>query len=767
MRGAAEIAELVSRGELDPVAVVEEALERIAGDADLNAIMVTNGERALGRARAGVSGRLAGVPLLVKDLIDVAGLRTSFGSKIYAERIAETTAPSVRALEAEGAIVVATTTCDEFAWGVSGQNTHWGDTQNPHRPGRVTGGSSSGNAAALAVGMGALALGTDTGGSVRIPAGACGVVGFKTPFGAITTEGVFPLVPALDTVGPMARSVEDCALAWSVLTGEPMPEPRLEGKRIGKLVRFPSTGELEPAPRDPRADDLPGEEVELPEPEADVWPVFYAGAAESHRATYPARADDYGPSIRAKLVRAVAHDAGGRAACARGDGGVAARGGGGPSRRHHRLAGARPPGAAGHRHARARVPDPVLGLRARVQLPRLAGDRDRRDPARRARPADAARSRARVGSVGAPGNLRCMVEGPAVTLDDDHAPAVRIDALEMFVDLLARVEEDGSSDAFYGRLCEAACELTSMDRAVIFRYDEAQRRVRAAGTHNLPLEVFAGVYFTVESAPIARQALMEDRVLEVPEGTELELPEQYRDLLRGGLLVCTPIAASGRWSGVILSDRAGSAPLSDAERYLLWTIGKVAALATSARIATRNQELAHQLQERIDLAREIHDGVIQRLFGVSMAFSADQELSAEARGRIGEELNGALQDLRRALGRPLGRTSRPTQTTLRGRGRPPRRPAPRARHRAGRERRGPGSARAARAVGADRGDPQRAQARRPDRGRRDAAAHRSRLRDGDLQRRRARAAATGERHGAAARGARGDPGRRHHRVRRT
>ena len=173
-----------------------------------------------------------------------------------------------------------------------------------------------------------------------------------------------------------------------------------------------------------------------------------------------------------------------------------------------------------------------------------------------------------------------MVEGPAVTLDDDHAPAVRIDALEMFVDLLARVEEDGSSDAFYGRLCEAACELTSMDRAVIFRYDEAQRRVRAAGTHNLPLEVFAGVYFTVESAPIARQALMEDRVLEVPEGTELELPEQYRDLLRGGLLVCTPIAASGRWTGVILSDRAGSAPLSDAERYLLWTIGKVAALAT-------------------------------------------------------------------------------------------------------------------------------------------------------------------------------------------
>jgi signal transduction histidine kinase len=257
-----------------------------------------------------------------------------------------------------------------------------------------------------------------------------------------------------------------------------------------------------------------------------------------------------------------------------------------------------------------------------------------------------------------------MVEGPAVTLDDDHAPAVRIDALEMFVDLLARVEEDGSSEEFYGRLCEAACSLTSMERAVIFRYDEAQRRVRAAGTHNLPLEAFAGVRFTVETAPIARQALVEDRVLDVPESPGLELPERYRTLLREGLLVCTPIAASGRWTGVILSDRPGDAPLTDNERYLLWTIGKVAALATHARIATRNQELAKQLQERIDLAREIHEGVIQRLFGISMAFSADQELSLDARRRIGEELNGALQDLRTALGRPLGRTARPTQTTL-------------------------------------------------------------------------------------------------------
>ncbi len=350
-----------------------------------------------------------------------------------------------------------------------------------------------------------------------------------------------------------------------------------------------------------------------------------------------------------------------------------------------------------------------------VQLPRLAGDRDRRDAARRARPADAARGRARVGSVGAPGSLRCMVEGPAVTLDDDHAPAVRIDALEMFVDLLARVEEDGSSDAFYGRLCEAACELTSMDRAVIFRYDEAQRRVRAAGTHNLPLEVFAGVHFTVESAPIARQALDGGpRPRRAREHAGSSCPRPYRDLLRDGLLVCTPIAASGRWTGVILSDRAGSAPLSDAERYLLWTIGKVAALATSrahrhAQPGARPPAAgAHRPRARDPRRRD--PAAVRRLDGVL--------------GRPGAVGGGARPDRRGAQRRAAGPAARarpparadvaPDADDAAGRGRAPRRPAPRARHRAGRERGGPGAARAARAVGADRGDPQRAQARRPD-----------------------------------------------------
>src|SRR4051794_19795532 len=154
--------------------------------------------------------------------------------------------------------------------------------------------------------MGALALGTDTGGSVRLPAAGCGVVGFKPPHGVVSADGVFPLAPSLDTVGPMARTVEDCALAWAVLAGEPVPEPRLEGKRLGRLVRPPDLGVGgEAAAGDRRVDALPGEPVELPVPPGDVWPVFYGEAAAVHRTTYPARAGEYGPIIRPKLERAV------------------------------------------------------------------------------------------------------------------------------------------------------------------------------------------------------------------------------------------------------------------------------------------------------------------------------------------------------------------------------------------------------------------------------------------------------------------------------
>jgi aspartyl-tRNA(Asn)/glutamyl-tRNA(Gln) amidotransferase subunit A len=293
---------------------VAEALERIAARPELNAVITTCGDEALARARAGVSGRLAGVPLLVKDLIDTAGVRTTYASAIYRDHVPARSAPAVTALEAEGAIVVAKANADEFAWGTCGQNVHYGDTVNPAAPDRVAGGSSSGNAAALAAGLVPLALGTDTGGSVRMPAAACGVVGLKPAHGAVSTEGVFPLAASFDTVGPMARTVADCALAHAVLTGTDVPAPRLRGLRVGVLAAHPDLGPTATrAPRDERALPLADrlrelgahvEEVTLPVPESDTWAVFYADAAAAHAATFPNRRDEYGPNILAKLEHA-------------------------------------------------------------------------------------------------------------------------------------------------------------------------------------------------------------------------------------------------------------------------------------------------------------------------------------------------------------------------------------------------------------------------------------------------------------------------------
>jgi aspartyl-tRNA(Asn)/glutamyl-tRNA(Gln) amidotransferase subunit A len=312
---ATEIAARVAARDLSAEEVVADALARIAAQPELNALITVCQEEALARARGGVSGALAGVPVLIKDLVDTAGVRTTYGSSIYADHVPERTARSVAALEAQGAIVVGKANLDEFAWGVCGQNTIYGDTVNPTAPDRVAGGSSSGNAAALAADMVPLALGTDTGGSVRIPAAACGVVGLKTAIGAISTEGVFPLATSFDTVGPMARTVADCALAHAVLTETRVPEPAVAGLRVGVLTAYPDLAPPEaPAERDERAlahaERLRAlganvTELSLPVPKADTWAVFYADTAVSHAATFPSRRDEYGPLIRAKLDHAI------------------------------------------------------------------------------------------------------------------------------------------------------------------------------------------------------------------------------------------------------------------------------------------------------------------------------------------------------------------------------------------------------------------------------------------------------------------------------
>lgn len=240
---------------------------------------------------------------------------------------------------------------------------------------------------------------------------------------------------------------------------------------------------------------------------------------------------------------------------------------------------------------------------------------------------------------------------------------VEVKAVETFADLLFAVDADASQGSFYNRLCEAACSLAAMDRSVVFLYDSASRRVRVVGSYGISIDDFRDFRIRVDSAPMALRALSEDRVLEATSGFADLLPPEYERWLSDTRLVCTPVSAAEHWPGVILSDRAVDRPLTESERHLLWSLGKIAALATSARRSAREQELARQLQDRIDLAREIHDGVIQRLFGVSLALAGD-ELSRAAQQRCADEIQEALTDLRRAVERPLARPSRETGTTL-------------------------------------------------------------------------------------------------------
>jgi signal transduction histidine kinase len=240
-----------------------------------------------------------------------------------------------------------------------------------------------------------------------------------------------------------------------------------------------------------------------------------------------------------------------------------------------------------------------------------------------------------------------------------------VEPLEVFVDLLAQVETDRSSTEFYDRICEAICRLTTMRRAAIFMADTARRQVRAVGAHGTSFSQLAALRPTLMSTPIAQRALLEDEVIVISDGVEDAVPPDYASELGITTLVCTPMSASGRAYGVICADRGGVRfDLSDGERHLLWTLGKTAALVATARNATRQQERSRRLGERLGLAREIHERVLQRLFGVSLALSAEKPLSSEERERCRIEMQEAIGELRRALERPLAPIPLETGTTL-------------------------------------------------------------------------------------------------------
>jgi len=217
----------IAGGPLSPIEAVRAALDRIARhNGALGAFTNVLAERALARAAAAPTGPLAGVPFAVKNLFDVAGLPTRAGSAINRTRTsAAADAPLVRRLEAAGAILVGCLNMGEYAYDFTGENSHDGPSRNPHDTARMTGGSSGGSGAAVAGGLVPLALGSDTNGSIRVPASLCGIWGLKPTFGRLTRRGTFPFVSSLDHLGPLARCVLDLALSYDAMQGPDPADP--------------------------------------------------------------------------------------------------------------------------------------------------------------------------------------------------------------------------------------------------------------------------------------------------------------------------------------------------------------------------------------------------------------------------------------------------------------------------------------------------------------------------------------------------------------
>jgi aspartyl-tRNA(Asn)/glutamyl-tRNA(Gln) amidotransferase subunit A len=248
-----------------------------------------------------------GIPVAVKDLFDTAGLVTTYGSAIFAAPLPARTAEAVRQLETAGYAVVGKANLHEFAYGTTSENPHFGAVPNPVAPGRVAGGSSGGSAAAVAAGLAEVGLGTDSGGSIRIPAACCGIVGFKPSYGLVSLDGCFPLAPSFDHGGPLARDVDGCERMLAALV------PRYEARELESLeeltVGVARLDEAEPLVRacvEAAAALFPRRRpLELPHAE-ESYDLFMSEVADVHRELFAEEADLYGDDVRIKVERCLA-----------------------------------------------------------------------------------------------------------------------------------------------------------------------------------------------------------------------------------------------------------------------------------------------------------------------------------------------------------------------------------------------------------------------------------------------------------------------------
>jgi aspartyl-tRNA(Asn)/glutamyl-tRNA(Gln) amidotransferase subunit A len=241
LKTAAELLGLLRRREVSATELTQAFLERIERlDGGLNCYITVTAEGALREARRLDRGRikpgpLHGLPLALKDLCATKGVRTTAGSKILGSWVPDFDATVVERWRAAGAVLLGKLNMHELAYGVTTNNPHFGPTRNPWDPARIPGGSSGGSGAAVAACLCAGAIGTDTGGSIRIPAGACGVVGFKPTYGRVSRHGIVPLSWSLDHVGPLAKTVEDAALLLTAMAGADPRDPTCSTRRVENL----------------------------------------------------------------------------------------------------------------------------------------------------------------------------------------------------------------------------------------------------------------------------------------------------------------------------------------------------------------------------------------------------------------------------------------------------------------------------------------------------------------------------------------------------
>jgi 1-carboxybiuret hydrolase len=329
---AAEIAKAVGRGETTARAVAEVALSRIVRHNEaLGAFTDVTADRAMSKAAAvdeqvaggGKPPPLAGVPFAVKNLYDIKGLVTRAGSKINRTNpAAKADATAIRRLEAAGAVLIGATNMDEYAYGFVGENTHDGPSRNPHDLEHMTGGSSGGSAAAVAAGLVPFALGSDTNGSIRVPASLCGLLGLKPTYGRLSRKGTFPFVTSLDHIGVIARSARDLALAYDAMQGLDDEDPAqtkrpneptdsrlrhpIPGIRIGVATGyFAGDAEVQAyVGHIAKALDA-GRMVTIADAQAARAAAFIITMAEGaalHLDRLRTRADDFDPEVRDRLI---------------------------------------------------------------------------------------------------------------------------------------------------------------------------------------------------------------------------------------------------------------------------------------------------------------------------------------------------------------------------------------------------------------------------------------------------------------------------------